>query len=103
MHTLAPLVPSPCMASDSWDAYFRWPSPGRAWSGWAWLLLLPKLALAAVAWLVVIALILVGVFAPAAAVALLGDTLGLPGVLTAIATVTAFVVTLYFAADLLDL
>jgi hypothetical protein len=91
------------MDSADWGAFLRWPSRGRGWSAWAWLLLLPKLALAAVAWVVVIAAILVVVFAPAAAVALLGDTLGLPGLVTVIAAGAAFVVTLYFAGDLLDL
>jgi hypothetical protein len=86
-----------------WGDYFRWPSRGEGWSAWAWLLLLPKLALAAVVWVVAICAILVVVFAPAAAVALLGDTVGLPGVLTILATGAAFVATLYFAADLLDL
>lgn len=91
------------MASSSWGDYFRWPSRGPGWSAWAWLLLLPKLALAAALWVVAIAAILACVFAPATAVALLGDTVGLPGVLTIVATGAVFLTTLYFAADLLDL
>jgi len=91
------------MASTDWGDYFRWPSRGQSWSLWAWLLLLPKLALAAAVWVIVIAVILAAVFAPATATALLGDTVGLPGLLSAIATVGVFVVTLYFVGDLLDL
>jgi hypothetical protein len=91
------------MGSSSWGDYFRWPSRGEGWSAWAWLLLLPKLALAAAVWVVAIAAILVVVFAPATAVALLGDTVGLPVLLTIVATFAVFAATLYFAADLLDL
>lgn len=91
------------MGSADWADYFRWPSRGEGWSAWAWLLLLPKLVLAAVVWLVVIAVILAVLFAPATAVALLGETVGLPVVLTIVATGAVFLTTLYFVADLLDL
>ena len=91
------------MDSGDWGAYLRWPSRGQSWSPWAWLLLVPKLALAGVAWAAGTVAILAAIFAPAVAVALLADTVGLPTVATVIATGAAFVVTLYFAADLLDL
>jgi hypothetical protein len=64
---------------------------------------LPKLALAALVWVLVIAAILVVISLPALAIALLGDTVGLPALVTVLAAGGAFVVTLYFAHDLLDL
>lgn len=91
------------MDSGDWSAYLRWPSRGESWSPWAWLLLLPKLALAGVAWVIGTVAVLAAVLAPAAATALLADVLGLPVVLAVIAVGAVFVATLYFAADLLDL
>ncbi len=90
------------MDSD-WSGYLRWPSRGESWSPWAWLLLVPKLALAGAAWVVGTVLILAAVFAPAAATALLVDTVSLPTVPAVAAVGAVFLATLYFAADLLDL
>lgn len=91
------------MYSGDWGDYFRWPSRGEGWSAWAWLLLVPKVLLAIVAWVVVIGVILAAVSAPAAATALLAYVVGLSGAPAAILVTGVSLVTLYFAADLLDL
>lgn len=86
-----------------WGDYFRWPSRGESWSALAWLLLVPKLALAGVAWLIGIVAVLAAIFLPATATALLVDAVGFPAVAAVLAVGAVFVATLYFAADLLDL
>lgn len=91
------------MDSADWSAYLRWPSRGKSLSPLAWLLLLPKLALAGAAWIVGTVAVLVAVFAPVTATALIVDTVGLPTPPAVIAVGAVFVATLYFAADLLDL
>jgi len=82
---------------DEWGAYFRWPSRGERWSPLAWLLLVPKLVLAAVAWVAVVGLILAAVFLPGAGVALLAEVV-FGG--TAFAWVGAVVVVASFLAML---
>lgn len=91
------------MDSADWGTFLRWPSRGESWSLWAWVLLVPKLALAGAAWILGTVGILIAVFAPATAAGLLGDMVGLPVVLMVVAVLGVFLVTLYFAADLLDL
>ena len=91
---------------DEWGAYFRWPSRGENWSPLAWLLLVPKLVFAAVAWLVCIGLILAVLFAPVAGVAVFAEAV-FGGTafawLSAVAVVATFLAVLAFLADRLDL
>jgi hypothetical protein len=86
-----------------WAEFFRWPSRGDSWSVVAYLLFPAKLALAAMTWLVLIAVILTGVSLLPAAVAGIAYFLGLSAQVAAIPVMVASLVSIYLLGDLLDL